>query len=350
MFKECLDFVINQTYKNLQFVLVDDGSTDNSFAIAKEYFDKDKRIALIKKENKGLSHTRNVGLDYLAQSLVGGGGLEVFEHQSPLIVDYIHFLDSDDWLELSCIEECVNSALASQADIIWHNFFIFSEENGKIEGICQGLFENFCNEKSYTPLEVFSKLGGKSFSWAWCGMYRFYGSAKNLRFVEGVESEDVPFGMMLFSLARQVFILDKGLAFYRIRPNSISQHTLHQSGFVPKWPAHMTDIVKAFDCNPCDVRYYSFAYSACVMCIEIDKFVKSIPLELELRNKLFEMIGHRAFFAFGSITFAKDPRNCRKMLEALQEYKKYASFGSKVAYHFPRIYKILKAIKNKFLR
>lgn len=75
--KECLDSVINQTYKNLQIVLVDDGSTDNSFTIAKEYFDKDKRIALIKKEkNTGMGSSRNMGLDYLSQYSINkeGGG------------------------------------------------------------------------------------------------------------------------------------------------------------------------------------------------------------------------------------------------------------------------------------
>ena len=71
--RECLDSVVNQTYQNLQIVLVDDGSTDNSFAIAKEYFDRDERIVLIKKENRGLSNARNVGLDYLFNSLGGGG-------------------------------------------------------------------------------------------------------------------------------------------------------------------------------------------------------------------------------------------------------------------------------------
>lgn len=76
--RKCLDSVINQTYKNLQIVLIDDGSTDNSFFIAKEYFEKDNRITLIKKTNKGLSHTRNVGLDYLSNFIQknnnGGGG------------------------------------------------------------------------------------------------------------------------------------------------------------------------------------------------------------------------------------------------------------------------------------
>ena len=72
--RECLDSVINQTYKNLQIVLVDDGSTDNSFAIAKEYYERDERIALLKREkNGGMGAGRNTALDYLSNSLGGGG-------------------------------------------------------------------------------------------------------------------------------------------------------------------------------------------------------------------------------------------------------------------------------------
>lgn len=72
--RECLDSVVNQTYQNLQIVLVDDGSTDASFSIAKEYFDRDERIALIKRENNGgMGAGRNTALDYLSNSLGGGG-------------------------------------------------------------------------------------------------------------------------------------------------------------------------------------------------------------------------------------------------------------------------------------
>ena len=64
--RECLDSVVNQTYKNLSIVLVNDGSTDNneSLNIAKEYVSKDSRFILIDKENGGLSSARNVGIEW----------------------------------------------------------------------------------------------------------------------------------------------------------------------------------------------------------------------------------------------------------------------------------------------
>ncbi|EAJ3464329.1 glycosyltransferase family 2 protein, partial [Campylobacter jejuni] len=65
--RECLDSVVNQTYKNLQVVLVNDGSTDeNSLNIAKEYTLKDERFILFDKENGGLSSARNVGIEYFS--------------------------------------------------------------------------------------------------------------------------------------------------------------------------------------------------------------------------------------------------------------------------------------------
>lgn len=71
--RECLNSVVNQTYQNLQIVLVDDGSTDNSFAIAKEYYKGDERISLLKREeNGGMGAGRNTALDYLSNSLGGG--------------------------------------------------------------------------------------------------------------------------------------------------------------------------------------------------------------------------------------------------------------------------------------
>ncbi|EDO8871934.1 glycosyltransferase, partial [Campylobacter coli] len=66
--KECLDSVINQTYTNLEIILVNDGSTDeNSLNIAKEYTLKDKRIILFDKKNGGLSSARNLGIEYFSR-------------------------------------------------------------------------------------------------------------------------------------------------------------------------------------------------------------------------------------------------------------------------------------------
>lgn len=72
--RECLDSIVNQTYRNLRIILVNDGSTDNSEAIAKEYL-SDERVALISKENGGLSSARNARIRYVFS--VWGGGIMI---------------------------------------------------------------------------------------------------------------------------------------------------------------------------------------------------------------------------------------------------------------------------------
>lgn len=78
--RRCVDSILNQTYKNLEIILVDDGSPDNCGAICDEYAAKDPRVRVIHKENGGISDTRNAGLDICTG-------------------EYISFVDSDDWIE-----------------------------------------------------------------------------------------------------------------------------------------------------------------------------------------------------------------------------------------------------------
>ena len=95
--KRCIDSVINQTYKNLEIILVDDGSPDNCPKICDDYSKKDKRIKVIHKKNGGVSAARNKGL-----KLSNG--------------DYIVFVDSDDWLEYNFVEEMLTNLRKNKVD------------------------------------------------------------------------------------------------------------------------------------------------------------------------------------------------------------------------------------------
>jgi glycosyltransferase involved in cell wall biosynthesis len=103
--RECLDSLINQTYKNLQIILINDGSKDKSGKICEEYAGKDSRIIYKRVENGGVSSARNKGL-----ALATG--------------DYYHFPDSDDYLELDTYEYLLGLINIHKCDSVVFEHFV----------------------------------------------------------------------------------------------------------------------------------------------------------------------------------------------------------------------------------
>lgn len=100
--KKCIESILYQTYENIEIILVDDGSTDNSGAICDEYLHKDSRIIVIHKDNGGLGSARNAALD------VCNG-------------EYISFVDSDDWIEKDFIESLTEYASSDTVTCCGYN-------------------------------------------------------------------------------------------------------------------------------------------------------------------------------------------------------------------------------------
>lgn len=101
--RRCIDCLVNQSYKDLDIILVDDGSPDKCGTICDEYAKKDKRIRVIHQKNGGVSKARQAGLD-------------------AAIGDYITHVDPDDWIEINTIEEIYDHAIKNQADMVVSNF------------------------------------------------------------------------------------------------------------------------------------------------------------------------------------------------------------------------------------
>ena len=109
---QCLDSVLNQSYKNLEIILVDDGSTDRCGEICDLYAHRDPRIKVFHQENKGLSRARNTGL-------------------SQVCGKYITFIDSDDWLKTDAIEIMYTNLIKFGAKICGVGFYQVYE-NGRL--------------------------------------------------------------------------------------------------------------------------------------------------------------------------------------------------------------------------
>ena len=123
----CLDSVIRQTYKNIEIIVIDDGSNDLSGSIIDEYAKQDDRIIVIHKQNEGVSATRNKGID-MAKG------------------DYLTFVDSDDLISEQFIEEAIDIITCYHPDIIQGNTCLFVSESNKINDLSY----NRANEKPVT--------------------------------------------------------------------------------------------------------------------------------------------------------------------------------------------------------
>ena len=112
--KRCIDSILNQTYKNLEIILVDDGSPDKCPQICDEYAKSDKRIKVIHKQNAGVSAARNDGLAIAQGDLIG-------------------FVDSDDFIHPSMYEEMVNYLVSQDCDLVSCGFSEFSDDDNNCD-------------------------------------------------------------------------------------------------------------------------------------------------------------------------------------------------------------------------
>jgi len=205
--KECLDSVINQTYKNIEIVLINDGSKDNTDKICKEYASKDARINFINKENTGVSSTRNMALNICKG-------------------EYVLFVDSDDWIKNNCIELLINNV--ADADILKFNC---SVENANHEWVVKNFKEKehvlSKEEKDDLPLNVISpnkyedKFGYYGEFGYVCGKLYSKNIIQNIYFNEKMRfCEDGEFFLKVIKNDSKIKCIDEVLYYYRHNKNS----------------------------------------------------------------------------------------------------------------------------------
>ena len=196
--RESLDSAIKQSYKNLEIIIIDDGSTDGSGAICDEY-KNDPRITVIHQTHHGVSNSRNVGLD------VATG-------------EYIAFLDADDAYHPDFIK-CMLKAI-EDVDVSVSRFerYKLSSDIGR----SKGKLAPIAKAGSYDRIEALRlHLNGLISTAVWDKLYRKE-LWKNVRFPDGHVWEDIDVVYRIFDLCNCVRVVDRVLYFYRMRPGSIT--------------------------------------------------------------------------------------------------------------------------------
>ncbi|MDY4077588.1 MAG: glycosyltransferase family 2 protein [Clostridium sp.] len=310
--KKCIDSIINQTYKNLEIILVNDGSTDNSGKICDEYVLKDNRIKVIHKKNEGLSSARNLGID------ISNG-------------EYIIFVDSDDWIKKDMIKKLYEIIQKDNSDISICNYFLSYNEEDQI----QKEKIEFCQ---FNNIEALKKLYDENFNIimtiSCCKLFK-----KNLfsdiKFPKGKIHEDEFTTYKLLYKSKKVSYTSEKMYYYRQREDSITHR---------KFDRQNLDAVEAFE--------------------ERISFFKNIVKNKFLYCKSVESL---YFFCMKSyFLYEKESNSDKKVLKFLRKKAKNILKGkSKLLWDFklriiyssfiinPNLYKIIEWIskqKNKVLK
>ncbi len=200
---ECLNSISRQTYKNLQIILINDGSDDESEIIAQKYVLTDKRFALYNKPNGGLSSARNFGLDQVCG-------------------DYICFIDSDDYISENFISDFVFVISKTSADVVVCARYNVYNSNLK------AVFDSNKVNKWKGKEALINMMNWQKVDGSVCDKIFKASDFSILRFKTGVISEDLPITAKIFSESNLIVHTGKPNYYYRQRDGSITKENFNK--------------------------------------------------------------------------------------------------------------------------
>ena len=202
--KKCIESIKNQTFKDIDIILIDDGSTDNSGSICDEYAMQDSRIRVFHKENGGVSSARNLGIE-------------------KAIGDYIMFVDADDYLKQNCLEECIKIITAyNKIDVLKFNFIkktdhIEFKHSFNINTNYLYVYNDYI--KLYECVFLHDDLCP-----VWAALFKRE-LVKNLKFDESIKlGEDFKFFIQALLVSNNIYVDDNAYYYYYVNHNSATHY------------------------------------------------------------------------------------------------------------------------------
>ncbi len=270
----CIESAVNQTYKNIRIILVDDGSADNSPEICDSWSKKDERITVIHKENSGVGQARNDGINEATG-------------------DYIFFLDGDDYFDEETVEKCILKAEENSSDIV-----MFGHSDVAPDGKCE-LKEVKTDKKHFEKIDAINELLPGLFTYknglgiSICmKMFRLdIIKRENISFATEKEfvSEDACFLLEYFSHILSACVIDESLYFYRKNEKSFSRRFKKNSRELNNaFLLRATDICKKQN-YPEEILYYIKARYLMYTVAELKQIINA-DLSKDEKNKFLKEI------------------------------------------------------------
>ncbi len=212
--RECLDSVVKQTLKDIEIICIDDGSTDSSLSILKEYAQKDSRISVLQQENLHAGVARNVGIT------VARG-------------KYLSFLDADDFFELRMLEKCYDLIEKKGSEILFYQYWNYNDEIRKLEEV-RGINKNLTNGESITlrTISIRKELMTLCNPMPWNKLicHQFIKDA-GIRFQSQSASNDVYFSLSTLACSQKITLLYKPYVYYRYNRKDSLKNTRDKNPF-----------------------------------------------------------------------------------------------------------------------
>lgn len=202
--EKCVDTILAQDYREIEIILVDDGSPDHSGILCDQLAKKDSRIQVIHKKNGGLSSSRNAGI------AVAKG-------------EYLCFVDSDDFISVDYISTMIQMVDQHNADLVKVDFIeVYTRDYSTVNPIQpEFVFESPDIEEAFLNLKIDSA----------CVFLYQRSLIGDVRFPEGKTSEDIPFNFQIFQRAEKFVYVPCPKYFYYHNPDSISNGPLDKNKF-----------------------------------------------------------------------------------------------------------------------
>ncbi len=275
--KECLDSILNQTLKELELICIDDGSTDGSLEILKEYQKKDPRVIVLEQENLGAGAARNKGLK------VAKG-------------EFLSFLDSDDIFASGMLEEAYRRCMQTDAQICIYQVLRYNDKTKKTF-YDKGSFkkENAPRKKVFSYRDMPEHILDSFQNWAWNKLISHELVKKyDLKFQEIYRTNDFLFVASCMILADRITLLEKKLVYYRVgmRNNCQATNYKYPLDFLTAFYA-VREFLENQGCwAEVQRSYVNKALSGCIYNLNSIKDVAAKKiLYTELKDRAFEKLG-----------------------------------------------------------